>query len=1030
MQLILYKWPPYVSVLVCALLASCGGNSSSDNDQLEPAAAALIVDGSLAAPADFVLFNDEANKAALRYSGVTHERGFNNQSVPVAITNAVFGAFTENPSAKFDISSQADSFDWLELPWLSLTSTLPFINFNVLRPDIPNSSGGDCTYENVKHGTRKLDRKAGRQESGEEVHIHHMFYENCKQSPHNMIFDGHVKTAFIRTTNERLHYLLFAFDDLKINVGSDTFLVNGTMRTEEPSECGVRGNRLYYLNVTNLSTNESVFLENYEMGFHIKEDRSCQLGSFVNNYYSGRVLNSTHGAFQVTTNEPLGQAITFPRADNMLNNSSEAAAGNIEIKSLNDTITLGITNKPIIAEVSIDSIPANTMTVQVSGDAYSGPAKIKHAKDLFNSGSFLDLNDNDQDGMNNSWEVLTGLNPQDASDADMDTDNDNRSALLEFEGGGHPQSSSRRGVTVDRSITLTSLEDKGYTRIAYIDVASHQDNYEFTSSRINPGFTVSASVPGEWQFTEERCLVDIKNVLVCSTSDNSERFGFVPEADGIILFEASVDDAEGEINPLNNTVQHTFHFERREHTLILNKPVASYYEAGREYELTARITHEIPSVSDTAWISVLIPDGVTVTSTKSGVNDNFRNQPCRSMPSLTCGSTISMRNGDYFDVRLTFTANEPGNYLFAWHTNEHPAKISMENNAGVTEVVILENNASALQALVDRAADGSTVTLPSGIYSGGLSMRNKQLVLRGSQGLEPTTMINLDSSDYSITDIGSNSVIQGIHFKGQGTPIVFNAGENLIVTQNVFESAETTVTMNGIVANHHPNEAINTDRDASYSFIDNEVKGFGVYGANDCSKVLATNGWRSVTIERNVFSDIACDYGVVAGDNTVSRSAAPLTSVRFVNNTMHNVNQVFSYSAEDFKTLQQLQIRNNIFHDVQTIIPDESLALDSHSDSKTNATHNIIYSSDQASANQSTSGERQLNLGSTSSNQYVNPMFFDIKNNNFRLRAGSPAIDSGASIDTHYPAPLRPTIQDGDLDGVDIFDIGAYEYSP
>lgn len=69
--------------------------------------------------------------------------------------------------------------------------------------------------------------------------------------------------------------------------------------------------------------------------------------------------------------------------------------------------------------------------------------------------------------------------------------------------------------------------------------------------------------------------------------------------------------------------------------------------------------------------------------------------------------------------------------------------------------------------------------------------------------------------------------------------------------------------------------------------------------------------------------------------------------------------------------------------------------------------------------------------GGTSGNISANPSFTGTVN--FRLRAGSPAIDAGDNAAPDLPTldlAGKPRIVDGNHDGVAIIDMGAYEYQP
>jgi hypothetical protein len=77
--------------------------------------------------------------------------------------------------------------------------------------------------------------------------------------------------------------------------------------------------------------------------------------------------------------------------------------------------------------------------------------------------------DSDSDGMQNSWETLYGLNPNNAADAALDKDGDGESNLDEFRAGTNPSdpNSVLRPILSKISggwkITFTAQSRKSYT---------------------------------------------------------------------------------------------------------------------------------------------------------------------------------------------------------------------------------------------------------------------------------------------------------------------------------------------------------------------------------------------------------------------------------------------------------------------------------------------------------------------------------------------------------------------------------------
>jgi hypothetical protein len=85
------------------------------------------------------------------------------------------------------------------------------------------------------------------------------------------------------------------------------------------------------------------------------------------------------------------------------------------------------------------------------------------------------LDDNDGDGMPNTWERANGLNPNDPGDRDLDSDHDGMSNYAEWRAGTDPRAQgshlSLQGITSSRTnsltggflLTWTSVSNKFYT---------------------------------------------------------------------------------------------------------------------------------------------------------------------------------------------------------------------------------------------------------------------------------------------------------------------------------------------------------------------------------------------------------------------------------------------------------------------------------------------------------------------------------------------------------------------------------------
>jgi hypothetical protein len=135
---------------------------------------------------------------------------------------------------------------------------------------------------------------------------------------------------------------------------------------------------------------------------------------------NGRLYDSVHGYVDISTVSPFvfGSLLQeFPHAGEVVG----TGAGNSRVS------VAGLSH--VLAKISVD-LDGNGIyerTARLAWDAFGGPAGA-------------DLNDDDGDGMHNSWETAFMLNPANGADGGSDADGDGQSNLAEYLAGSNPLS--------------------------------------------------------------------------------------------------------------------------------------------------------------------------------------------------------------------------------------------------------------------------------------------------------------------------------------------------------------------------------------------------------------------------------------------------------------------------------------------------------------------------------------------------------------------------------------------------------------
>ena len=169
----------------------------------------------------------------------------------------------------------------------------------------------------------------------------------------------------------------------------------------------------------------------------------------------------------------------------------------------------------------------------------------------------IDLDDTDNDGMGNSWEIVAGLNPLDASDASLDRDGDGINNYAEFESRGHPDDPMISGLNFDAELVFRVAE------VVYVKNYRHDIQYHY--SLLGNGYmdplpnqeylVMSPDKAGTWKtYDKYFCRVSSdNNDLHCA-----ERVGehidasFTPDESGLLTMTTTVFSGKYDFWPENN----------------------------------------------------------------------------------------------------------------------------------------------------------------------------------------------------------------------------------------------------------------------------------------------------------------------------------------------------------------------------------------------------------------------------------------------------------------------------------------------
>ncbi len=309
-----------------------------------------------------------------------------------------------------------------------------------------------------------------------------------------------------------------------------------------------------------------------------------------------------------------------------------------------------------------------------------------------------------------------------------------------------------------------------------------------------------------------------------------------------------------------------------------------------------------------------------------------------------------------------------------------------------------------IQAGIFAAQEGDTVLVDPGTYMECIDFDSKGITVASSAGPEVT-----------IIDGGGQGVVVTIHDCEQkqcglqGFTLRNGSGDfataidiltsSPIVTGNIIDG-NTGYTYGAIIVAGVSSPVIEKNLFRNFSCVDSATSGV----------IYFTSGVSTPIVVDNLFLNNPCR----AIDLVTSSGASP----RIANNTIVGNRSGIGLAYAAYTALHLY--KNNII--VGNKIGFESGRLPNDSIWQ----NNLVYGN-------STNYSGVSDLTGVNENISADPLFLDPANNDFHLRLGSPAIDTGDANGLVLPATDfdgNPRVIDGNGDGVAIVDIGAYEFDP
>jgi parallel beta-helix repeat protein len=367
------------------------------------------------------------------------------------------------------------------------------------------------------------------------------------------------------------------------------------------------------------------------------------------------------------------------------------------------------------------------------------------------------------------------------------------------------------------------------------------------------------------------------------------------------------------------------------------------------------------------------------------------------------------------------------------------------------------SSASAIQAQIDAATDGDSILVPPGVYIGTINISGKNITVASEQG-PLVTVIDGNRLDSVVTINSNSSTLEGFTIQNGRHVTVGGGGID------VGGSAPTI--LNNIVANNRSRgiELAFTSAVVRQNTIRNNIGGgIWIRGAGSAVVIdnyILNNSGPSSSLDAGGISMNAAGTPTIQ-DNTISGNTGGAISMGNSSNALILQNIISNNSGVNCGGIEWLVpsgndgprvINNTIVYndggqgsaicadgfDAQTLLINNIIAAkagqtaiycgDFNNLDPPIIEFNNVYSSSGLGYGGICTDQTGIN-----GNVFGDPLFVDIANEEYQLRATSPSIDAGDNTVPDIPALDiigNTRFIDGDQNGSTIVDMGAYEHIP
>jgi hypothetical protein len=372
---------------------------------------------------------------------------------------------------------------------------------------------------------------------------------------------------------------------------------------------------------------------------------------------------------------------------------------------------------------------------------------------------------------------------------------------------------------------------------------------------------------------------------------------------------------------------------------------------------------------------------------------------------LTAGQAVYVRAGTYRERLIPQNSGTDGNYIIF---SAYPGETVVIDGTGVV-LPRLQGLVNIRQKSYVRVSGfrvvNAGVNVPDGTWNFGIATQASDHIVIDRNYIGRTYSIGLDISQFS-----NHVLVDG----NEVTDTNFGSSDNEVAVAIIWFSHHVEVRNNFV--HHGNNEGIDPVAGVhDVTVHHNTVSHMGRQG-------IYVDSWTEYQYNITYFNNVSHDNGLINGNGGFAISAEEggmLQNVSFYNNLSYNNEGhgfiVTSWGSNSHRIDNVTIVNNTVYNNGQ-----EGITIDNSEATNVLIRNNIAYRDAGGSIVVRSAGSVTQDHNLT-----FDPKFVNAASGDFRLQAGSPAIDAGSSnaaplVDfSGRPRPVGTA-----------FDIGAYEFAP